>query len=219
MINQRSSLSIKQTSILEQLEVSKDARYDSASAYKVQRRGCTNDTRVGILQQIESWARSIQSPLESSFFWIYGLAGTGKSTIMQTACEILDAVGLLASSYFCSIQLDSKESKRIFPTIARHLARHNSMFAQHLAAKLLDDPECVHALLPVQFEELLCTPWRAALPDGKETFRCVVAIDALDECDLNHGDEVLRLILDAIKNNEPQGLKFLITSRPVPAIV
>ncbi|KAH8826480.1 WD40-repeat-containing domain protein [Flagelloscypha sp. PMI_526] len=206
-------------SILDQLEISKDARHDSAAAYKVQRRRCTVDTRVGILQQIESWARSVQYLLESSLFWIYGLAGTGKTTIMQTICEILDEAGLLASSYFCSTQLDSKESKRIFPTIARHLARHNSMFAQHLAAKLRDDPECAHAVLPVQFEELLCTPWRVACPHGIEPFVCVVAIDALDECDSNHGDEVLRLILDAVKTNQFQGLKFLITSRPVPTII
>ncbi|KAH8826467.1 quinon protein alcohol dehydrogenase-like superfamily [Flagelloscypha sp. PMI_526] len=207
------------TSILGQLEVSKDARHDSAAAYKVQRRGCTVDTRISILQQIESWARSVQYPLESSLFWIYGLAGTGKTTIMQTICEILDAAGLLASSYFCSTQLDSKESKRVFPTIARHLSRHNSTFAQHLSAKLRDDPECAHAMLPVQFRELLCNPWQAARPNGIEISQCVVAIDALDECDSNHGDEVLRLILDAIKNDQLQGLKFLVTSRPVPTIV
>ncbi|KAH8826476.1 WD40 repeat-like protein [Flagelloscypha sp. PMI_526] len=207
------------TSILSQLEVSKDARHDSAAAYRVQRRQCTVDTRVGILQQIESWARSVQYPLESSLFWIYGLAGTGKTTIMQTICEILDVAGLLASSYFCSIQLDSKETKRIFPTIARHLARHNILFARHLAAKLRDDPECAHAVLPVQFRELLCNPWHASCPKGTGTTQCVVAIDALDECDSNHGDEVLRLILDAVKNDQLQGLKFLVTSRPVPAIV
>ncbi|KAH8795151.1 hypothetical protein DL96DRAFT_1827198 [Flagelloscypha sp. PMI_526] len=207
------------TSILGLLEVSKDARHDSAVAYKVQRRGCTVNTRIGILQQIESWARSVQYPLESSLFWIYGLAGTGKTTIMQSICEILDAAGFLASSYFCSTQLDSKESKRIFPTIARHLARHNSTFAQHLASKLRDDPECAHAMLPVQFRELLCNPWHAACTNGLEISQCVVVIDALDECDSNHGDEILRLILDAIKNDQLQGLKFLVASRPVPAIV
>ncbi|KAH8813418.1 WD40-repeat-containing domain protein [Flagelloscypha sp. PMI_526] len=203
--------------ILEELEISKDASYISAATEKVQRRQCTVNTRVRILQEIEFWARNNQQPLSSSLFWIYGLAGTGKTTIMQTICEILDNAGLLASSYFCSIHLDSKESKRIVPTIARHLARHKSAFSQHLAAQLQAYPDYAHAQLAVQFRNLLQTPWGAACLAGTKESHCVVIIDALDEC--HQGEEVFRLILDAIDNGQLRGIRFLVTSRPVPTIV
>ncbi|KAH8823784.1 hypothetical protein DL96DRAFT_237050 [Flagelloscypha sp. PMI_526] len=213
----KSLKNIKTMSILELLEISNDAPYTSAAANKVQRRQCTVNTRVKIIQEIYSWAQNSGLSPVTSLFWIYGLAGTGKTTILQTLCEVLDNAGLLASSYFCSIQLDSKESKRIVPTIARHLARHNSMFSQHLASQLQAHPDCAYAQLPLQFRDLLCGPWNAAYLKETEHSQCVVAIDALDECD--QGDEFLGLILDAINNGALQGLKFLVTSRPVPTIV
>ncbi|KAH8834142.1 WD40 repeat-like protein [Flagelloscypha sp. PMI_526] len=196
----------QELSILEQL-VSWDAPYTSSAAYKVQRRQCTENTAVIILREIESWARRADHPLQSSLCWVYGLAGTGKTTIMQTICGTLESAGLLASSYFCSIQLDSQESKRIIPTIAQHIASCSPMFLENLTLQLREHPDTVFANLSIQFRDLLSTPWQTA-----DERQFVVAIDALDECD--RSEEVLQLLLDAVESNQLPGIKFLVTSRP-----
>ncbi|KAH8834140.1 mycorrhiza-induced NACHT/WD-repeat protein [Flagelloscypha sp. PMI_526] len=201
----------QELSILEQL-VSWDAPYTSAAAYKVQRRQCTENTAVTILREIESWARRVDHPLQASLCWVYGLAGTGKTTIMQTICGTLESAGLLASSYFCSIQLDSQESKRIIPTIAQHLASHSPIFLENLASQLREHPDAAYANLSIQFRDLLSAPWPTA--DEKQF---VVAIDALDECD--RPEEVLQLLLDAVESNQLPGIKFLVTSRPNPRLL
>ncbi|KAH8834138.1 WD40-repeat-containing domain protein [Flagelloscypha sp. PMI_526] len=201
----------KGKNILEQL-VSWDAPYTSAAAYKVQRRQCTENTAVTILREIESWARRNDYPLQSSLCWVYGLAGTGKTTIMQTICGVLEKAGLLASSYFCSIQLDSQESKRIIPTIAQHIASHSPIFLEKLASQLREHPDAAYANLSIQFRNLLSAPWPIA-----DERQFIVAIDALDECD--RPEEVLQLLLNAVENNQLPGIKFLVTSRPNPKLL
>ena len=53
------------------------------------------------------------------FFWLNGLAGTGKSTIAQTFAEMVANNGALGASFFCSRDyLDRKELKNTFPTLA-----------------------------------------------------------------------------------------------------
>ncbi|KAH8822443.1 WD40-repeat-containing domain protein [Flagelloscypha sp. PMI_526] len=202
---------------LDKLEVSLDAPYNSATARLLRRRMCTPNTRVNILQKIMLWAKENSHLMVSSLFWLFGLAGTGKSTIVQSICERLDEEGLLASSYFCSIQLDSKDSKRIVPTIARHLATRFPGFAKHLASKLREDPGCASARIHDQFRHLLCAPWSLFGKEHAHQRSFVVVIDALDECD--DGEEVLGLILDAIDHNQLQGIRFFAASRPVPRFV
>ncbi|KAH8825958.1 hypothetical protein DL96DRAFT_1466365, partial [Flagelloscypha sp. PMI_526] len=181
------------------------------------RRTCTPNTRINVLQEILLWAKDISHPLLPSLFWIFGLAGTGKSTIAQSVCEILKEEGLLASSYFCSLQLDSKDSKRIVPTIVSHLAARFPVFGKHLASILCDDPHCASSRISDQFRDLLCTPWALVREESAQQRPFVVVIDALDECD--DGEEMLRLILDAVDHNQLQGIRFLATSRPVPRLV
>ncbi|KAH8798572.1 hypothetical protein DL96DRAFT_1781438 [Flagelloscypha sp. PMI_526] len=222
LTNRPSRLKVSQLSgldltVLHKLEVSRDAPYNSAAARLLQRRTCTSNTRVKILQEIISWVKDINHPLLSSLFWIFGLAGTGKTTIAQSICEILKKEALLASSYFCSIQLDSKDSKRIVPTIASHLATRFPVFAKHLSSQLRSDPKCACSRISDQFQDLLCTPWSLFSEEAAHRQSCVVVIDALDECD--NGEEVLALILDAIDHNQLQGIKFIATSRPVIRLV
>ncbi|KAH8810256.1 hypothetical protein DL96DRAFT_1821733 [Flagelloscypha sp. PMI_526] len=203
--------------ILEKLEVSWDAPYNSAATQQLQRRKCTPDTRVKILSEIMSWAKDGTYPLLSSLFWIFGLAGTGKSTIAQSICEALQKDGLLASSYFCSIQLNSRNSKLIVPTMAHHLATRFPSFKKHLVLALNGDPGYLYTRISDQFQDLLCAPWSLSRDESGEWQSCVVVIDALDECD--NGEEVLGLILDAIDGDRLQGIRFLATSRPVPRLV
>ena len=56
-------------------------------------------------------------------FWLNGLAGTGKSTIAQTASERMFAEGSLGASFFCSRSVEDRSDLQLtFPTLAFQLA-------------------------------------------------------------------------------------------------
>ena len=79
--------------------------------------GCMAGTRVKILAALETYALDY---LSSKVYWIVGMAGAGKSTILQTLCEILDRKILLAAA---SSVLDRKMLAMHISSFRRLLAR------------------------------------------------------------------------------------------------
>ncbi|KAH8828723.1 WD40-repeat-containing domain protein [Flagelloscypha sp. PMI_526] len=202
---------------LKNLEVKWSAKYNSADISALHPRFCTADTCELILERIESWARDVRHYSHMCIYWITGRPGTGKSTILRTICKRLDENTLLAESYFCSVQLPSKDSKYIFPTIALRLSAHFPSFRKHLIIKLQNEPSCVYAPLEGQFRDLLCVPWAEAGLETQSLSPLVIVIDAIDECE--ETDEILGLMMDAVEKGGLGGLKFLISSRPIPALI
>ncbi|KAH8822265.1 hypothetical protein DL96DRAFT_1748461 [Flagelloscypha sp. PMI_526] len=212
-----SVLSAEDSRILERLNVSTDAPFASFVSANIQRQSCTPGTRIAILQRLIDWATTLEPELRNSLFWLYGLAGTGKTTILRDICERLHKSGHLASSYFCSIQLSSGDSRHLVPTIARHLASRSPAFKSALVLQLQRDPDLFTATMKPQFEYLLCKPWKTAAHEGTGGVAQVVIIDALDECD--RGEEFLSLLLDGIDNGQLEGVQFIVSSGPVPQLL
>ncbi len=178
---------------------------------------CTPGTRVEILDKIMSWARADDAD-SPSIFWLTGLAGTGKTTIAYTICRHLyDEKRLPVSSFFCSRQLSSRDSRLIVPTICRNLAELFRSYANELVPVLQRDSVLPQARIPEQIDGLLVRPWSASLPGRNGLPAPVVVIDALDEC--NNGVEFLKNLFLVIGDQHLTGIKFLVTSRVEPEIV
>ena len=138
------------------------------------RRGCLRGTRETVLNEIESWAKDFDA---SPVFWLNGLAGTGKSTIAQTAAERVFADGLLGASFFCSRDFEDRSDLHfIFPTLAFQLAHKYPDFRSHLVSLLQSNPDVVDESLYSQMEKLIAKPLQSA------DLSTVIVIDALDEC-------------------------------------
>ena len=67
------------------LSVSLGAIHDSVERYPPP--NCHSDTRKAVRQVILDWILSESSA--SSFFWLYGPAGAGKTAILQAIAEFL----------------------------------------------------------------------------------------------------------------------------------
>ena len=126
---------------MKELEASKvaDHRYylEGKEKRSLHHTVCTPGTREHILANITAWARD--SSLESrTIYWLFGLAGTGKSTITFTLARRFKLAGntdttALGGNFFCSRQFDEmKEAKRIVRTIVYHLALVCKPFANAL---------------------------------------------------------------------------------------
>ena len=78
--------------------------------------GCLTGTQEAILDEIESWTKDFD---RSPVYWLNGIAGTNKSTIVQTTTEWLFADGQLGVSFFCSHNFeDCRDLCLIFPTLS-----------------------------------------------------------------------------------------------------
>ncbi|KAG8687946.1 hypothetical protein FRC11_006339, partial [Ceratobasidium sp. 423] len=193
--------------LLNTLNPSHSAMYNSPKAAKWRPGGCVPNTRVEVL----AWARRWVNHGSSSVCWLNGMAGTGKTTISFSLCAELEESSTLAASFFCSrLFPECRDVTLIIPSIAYQLARFSQPFRSALAQILESDPDVHKRTLAIQFEALVSKP----LFKVRDTLlaNLVVVIDALDECDdqLAIG-QLVDLILS--KAHE-QPIKFFISSRP-----
>ncbi|THU83497.1 WD40 repeat-like protein [Dendrothele bispora CBS 962.96] len=198
------------SSIIDKLRyegISYDTRVSSYGAA----RECMLGTRIKVLADLESWAVGDGS---KKVYWVVGMAGTGKSTILHTLCHNLDDKHLLGGSFFCSRASDDASNARlIIPSIAHSLASTSPSIKSQIVAVLKDEPklaERTYIDLRKQFQKLIHDPMRTSLEQSITKYKIIV-IDALDECtELEQVSALIRVILD-FANRIP--LKFVIASR------
>ncbi|KAJ2932066.1 hypothetical protein H1R20_g5023, partial [Candolleomyces eurysporus] len=159
-------------------------------------------------------------------YWLFGPAGSGKSTIAYTIArrfeltvEVDDTI-FLGGNFFCSRQFeDTKYETYIVRTIVYHLALKCKVFAD--ALRYSGKFDTVHRGVRAQLEDLLVGPWlESEIKRGNSSSRrYLIVIDALDEIDQHGGSAFLRDLLGVIKDNRLPGLKFFVTSRQDPGLV
>ncbi|KAG6829538.1 hypothetical protein H0H93_014441, partial [Arthromyces matolae] len=123
---------------------------------------CTPGTRERLLKEIISWARD---PDSATIYWLFGAAGTGKSTIAYTIARRFDFsandVVVLGGNFFCSRQFEeTRFASRIIRTIVYHLALRCKPFAEVLADSGKFDT--IYQNVQTQIEALLIAPWKAS---------------------------------------------------------
>ena len=218
----------QQKLLLERLEASHAADHEcelEGEQRRLLRRAvCTPGTRVRILGDIARWANDISSESQS-VFWLFGQAGSGKSTIAYTIDRRFEFAGdaddtiVLGGNFFCSLQIkETRSATRIIRTIVYHLALKSKAFADALRA--CGKFDTIHHGVRSQLECLLIEPWKQAQSaDPSKALHFLVVVDALDEIDGRDGSGFLRDLLDSINKHRLQGLKFFATSRPDPDLV
>jgi hypothetical protein len=164
-----------------------------------------------------AWAKETDPAKAPSVYWLTGLAGLGKTTIAYTICERLEEARVPFTSFFCSRQLDSKNSKFLVTTLCRDLAELFSSYASQVLPVLESNSRIADAQLRQQMDELLARPWQASLVCRERLQVPIVVVDALDESD--RGTNFLEELLRVVNSGELAGIKFLVTSRPEPRLV
>ncbi|KAJ5890788.1 NACHT nucleoside triphosphatase [Penicillium subrubescens] len=139
---------------LSQLSVAHDATFDSnVNQYEDD---CLPGTRGHVLRQVEEWATS---PQGKCIFWLNGRAGTGKSTIARTVAKTFSKSSLLGASFFFKRgEADRGHAAKLFPTIARQLARNIPQLVPGIQKAIHDDSEISTKGLKEQFDKLLLKP-------------------------------------------------------------
>lgn len=200
-----------------------DAFHDSAERFPQPR--CHPETRTKLLEDLRNWAfgdeyyfseddeNSESSPADrrSAVLWLHGPAGSGKSAVAQSFCQMLQEERRLGGSFFFKRGHPSRgNAQKLFPTIAYQLALRLPELNQFILQTIEEDPAVVDRSLPHQLKNLIIEPCRKS--SLSQTL--AIIIDGLDECqDQNIQQELLRTIGDLIHRSRIPIL-FFIASRP-----
>jgi hypothetical protein len=181
------------------------AEYDALGS----RTGCMPGTRTFVLAKIREWADYTSPGL--SIFWLVGMAGTGKSTIAKSACEVFAGEGRLGARFFVSAQdIFRRDPHSVLRTIAYQIALKDPA-----AFRALYESTMEHGIssrpMAEQVQKTLFVPLTAATNNISKEM--VIVIDALDECDRLGGVESGDLIPLLASKLSVFDIKLLVTSR------
>ena len=192
--------------------VSLGAIHDSAERYPPP--NCHPDTRMAFRQIILDWIHNESSA--SSFFWLYGSAGAGKTAILQAIAEFLcgpsESDQNFGGSFFFSRGKRGRDQGHfLFSTIAYQLALKVPGLRQHVNRIMELDPTLHTKSMDVQLQTLIINAFKDLSPLPQRSY--LVIIDGLDEChDKAIQQLILRLLCEAITVHKLP-LRFLIGSR------
>jgi hypothetical protein len=159
-----------------------------------------------VIRIISRWADGVD---HRTICWLFGPAGTGKSTIAHTIAERYATKGRLAASFFFSLgNGDLSTTVSFFPTIAYQLAISLPHIRKDMEKALEDDPLIPSKTPEVQFTKLILNPIRHHA-QFHPMQPMLIVIDGLDECDGEDSTELIRVLAKASR----PPLQFLITSR------
>jgi hypothetical protein len=195
---------------LERLRPVSSARFDSRESPG----GCLENTREDVLNVMRSWLSEPSPPSSPmSIFWLAGLAGTGKSTVIKTFCQRVSSDNdfLLASFFASRNSAERRDPYRMLHTFAHQLAISSDRIRPHVLSAMRAPQDVMQELMLEQIKQLLAGPIEKAQLGGRTI---VFAIDALDECQKNadgvEGGPLIELLAQALQN---QPVKLLVTSR------
>ncbi|KAI0685675.1 WD40-repeat-containing domain protein [Cytidiella melzeri] len=169
------------------------------------RNSCQEGTRVSVLREITDW---ILTESSQNILWLYGAAGSGKSTIARSIQDYM--LNLSRQGAYLRFERGKSVPNGVIRTIAFQLARCDSRISESITS-MSGNSDIQTAPILKQFELLLSRPLTACI--GSTPGPVVVILDALDEC----GDPNSRAdLLEALEGiaELPFNYRFVITGRP-----
>jgi WD40 repeat protein len=168
-------------------------------------RRCMQGTRQSILEEVEKWRLD---PMNPRILWLADVTGSGKSTLAKEMAERWKEQGCLAGRFFFSRDAEeTRNPKFLFTTIAQQGLAHLGPDVRAAVAsgisKLIDP---VSATLEEQCTNIFVIPLK------RVQVSVILVLDALDECDQQACQQLLRTVLPHL--SDLPHLKLFMTSRP-----
>ncbi|KAJ7486639.1 hypothetical protein FB451DRAFT_771984 [Mycena latifolia] len=187
--------------------VALEALHDSADSFPQPK--CHPETREKMLDDLWEYATGLEP--RDTILWLHGPAGAGKSAIMWSLCERLQAAGRLGGTFFFKRGHPTRgNAKALFSTIAYRLALRVPWLKGPISQTVENDPSLVVSTPEIQFQQLILKPCQSIT----NYHPAIIIIDGLDECD---GHQMQQEILRILGNSVPQhhrSLRILVASRP-----
>ena len=172
---------------------------------------CLENTRRNVLNDLMDWIADDSSE-GKPVLWLYGSAGTGKSTVATTIAQIMRSLHRLGAFFFFNHNIPQRNFATLIRTLAYQLAIFDDRFGAAISRVLENMENIAEMPLELQFERLLSakTLESAEWSGGP----IVLIIDALDECGSEADRKILMRVLSKGFSDLPSFIRIMVVSRP-----
>ena len=170
---------------------------------------CLENTRRNTINDIMQWI-SDDSSEAKKVLWVYGLAGTGKSTLSTTIAQIMLSIHRLGAFFFFNRDIPQRNSGTLIRTLAYQLAVFDARFGAAISRLVTDKGNIAMMPLEFQFENLLFNTLKSVEWSGGPI---VLIIDALDECGREADRRDLMRALSKGFSDLPSFIRIMVVSR------
>jgi hypothetical protein len=171
---------------------------------------CLQNTRRNVINDVMEWVAD-DSNEATKVLWVYGLAGTGKSTLSTTMAQILRRLHRLGAFFFFNRDIPQRNFTTLIRTLAYQLAMFDTRFCAVISRVLATNENIAGMPLEFQFENLLSA---SALESVEWSGGPIILIvDALDECGSVADRKTLMRVLSTGFSNLPSFIRIMVVSR------
>ena len=171
---------------------------------------CLENTRRNIIKDIMKWIAD-DSNEAKKVWWVYGLAGTGKSTLSTTIANIMRGVHQLGAFFFFNRDKPQRNFATLIRTLAYQLATFDARFCAAITQVVATNENIAEMPLEFQFENLLSANALKSVEWSGGPI--VLIIDALDECGSEEDREKLMRVLSKGFSDLPSFIRIMVVSR------
>ncbi|KAF8678528.1 hypothetical protein AX14_004714 [Amanita brunnescens Koide BX004] len=172
---------------------------------------CLKDTRRNVIKDIMEWIAD-DSNEGKKILWLYGLAGTGKSTLSTTIAQIMRKVNRLGAFFFFNRDIPQRNFSTLIRTLAYQLAIFDARFAATISRVVENNENIAEMPLEFQFEQLLSVNALKSVEWSEGPI--VLIVDALDECGSEADRKILMQALSKSFPGLPSFFRIMVVSRP-----
>ena len=172
---------------------------------------CFGNTRHGVIDDIFKWIADDTSEAKK-VLWVYGLAGTGKSTLSNMIARVMRRLHRLGTFFFFDRDIPQRNFATSIRTLAYQLAMFDTRFGAAIWQVVATNDNIAMMPLEFQFENLLSANALKSVEWSGGSI--VLIIDALDECGSEADRKILMRVLSKGFSNLPSFARIMIFSRP-----
>jgi len=171
---------------------------------------CLENTKLNAIKDVMEWITD-DSDDRKKDLWVYGLAGTGKSTLSTTIARMMRGIDRLGAFFFFNRDIPQRNSSTLIRTLAYKLARFDARFGDAISRVVALHDNIAGMPLNFQFDNLLSANALKSVEWSGGPI--VLIIDALDECGSEADREILMQVLSRGFSLLPSFIRIMVVSR------
>ena len=174
------------------------------------RKNCLPTTRLDIIKSIIEWITD-ESSERKSVLWLYGLAGSRKSTLSTTIAWMMRDLYQLGAFFFFDRDIPERNPATLIRTLAYQLALFDARIGDVISKIVENTPRIAEMPLDFQITNLLSIKAMESVEWSGGPI--VLVVDALDEPASNsHRKELLKALSKGF-HDLPSFLRVVVVSR------
>jgi hypothetical protein len=171
---------------------------------------CLPNTRLNVMKDVMEWITD-DSDVQKKVLWVYGLAGTGKSTLSTTIAQKMRGLRRLGAFFFFNRDIPQRNFATLIRTLAYQLAMFDACFGAAISQVVAINENIAGMHLDFQFANLLSANALKSVEWSGGPI--VLVIDALDECGSEADRKVLMQALSKGLSGLPSFFRIVVVSR------